>query len=465
MGQRAKRMLIDCTEANGRGVIDFTRQPTGIPRVVLKYIEVGYEWGRRTGIPVIPVLPHLGGAALVRPVPGKNPPPQLVEMATKDKIDLFGHELAFGFANYFAQVSYHLVYLIAAMLPFNPVKVFAKWLDSAFIQKMRGFVQRIDKRMHTEGYQIDLQPGNVFFTPAYWHDIDPAIYRSIRATGANVVVLIHDLLPIIFDRFYPAPWCYEFRDKVRAVCGYADAIFCVSDFTRSALIEFGSRQKQKMPPVMTAYNGFEPLADREMLGNSLIRSPIETLDGSRPFLMVGTVEPKKGHLPTIKCFEEIWRAGYKRNLVIIGRCGWLEKSIVDAIEHSPYFGEKLFWFAEIDDFDLATAYHQSHALILSSFGEGFGLPMIEASFFGKPTIALDTPTAREILGNAGLFFRDAWGMVDRIVELENAEIYQKACEAALSVSWPSWDDYTPRVFDKLAVVADDPKRLPERVAF
>jgi len=51
MGKRARRILIDCSH------VDFTRQPTGIPRVVLKYIEVGYEWGRRTGIEIIPVTP------------------------------------------------------------------------------------------------------------------------------------------------------------------------------------------------------------------------------------------------------------------------------------------------------------------------------------------------------------------------------------------------------------------------
>jgi glycosyltransferase involved in cell wall biosynthesis len=456
-----KRILIDCTEANGRGAIDFSRQPTGIPRVVLKYIEVGYDWGRRTGIPVMPVVPHHGGVVLRRPVPGKNPPPQLLELAAKEKAELLAAELAVGFLDYFCQVIYHLFYLIAALLPFTPIKVLAKWVDYRLVRKMKDFSERLS----IEPYQLNLQPGDILFTPAYWHDIDPGIYRSIRTTGAQVVVLVHDLLPIIFDRFYPAPWCYEFKDKVTAACGYADAIFCVSDFTRSALIEFASRQKQKIPPLMTAYNGFEALADREMLGSSLVRPRIEKVfDGPlRPFLMVGTIEPKKGHLPTLKCFEAIWRAGYNRHLVIIGRRGWMEQSITDAIEYSPYLGKKLFWLTEIDDFDLATAYHQSHALILSSFGEGFGLPMIEASSFGKPTIAFDNPTTREILGDVGLFFRDAWGLVDRIVELEDAELYQKACDAALGVSWPSWNEYTPRVFDMLAIVADDPKRLPERV--
>jgi len=66
MGKRARRILIDCSH------VDFTRQPTGIPRVVLKYIEVGYEWGRRTGIEIIPVTPMQSGLYIRRPVPARH---------------------------------------------------------------------------------------------------------------------------------------------------------------------------------------------------------------------------------------------------------------------------------------------------------------------------------------------------------------------------------------------------------
>jgi glycosyltransferase involved in cell wall biosynthesis len=181
---------------------------------------------------------------------------------------------------------------------------------------------------------------------------------------------------------------------------------------------------------------------------------------SRPFVMVGSIEPKKGHLPTIRCFEAIWRAGHNRNLVIIGRRGWLEHHILDAIERSAYYGDKLFWFSDFDDFDLAQAYSRSHALIFSSFGEGFGIPMIEASYFGRPTIVLDTPIAREILGEAGLYFKDGETLIDNIMELEDSVRYQSASDRASALSWVSWDKYTPRVFDELAKITADPKVLP-----
>src|SRR5215471_19374432 len=440
MGQQARRILVDCSK------VDFARQPTGIPRVVLKYIEVGYEWGRRTGVEVIPVVPMESGLFLQRPVPGRGPPPDLMRLAN-GKQTMSGPtgrvELARATTSYLTHVVHHMLFLAAALVPATGVVVFAKWLDRSVRRNLKTYVRSIETSANKD-VRIYPRAGDVLFTPAYWHDVDPDIYRNVRAQGAKIVVLVHDILPIIFDRFYPAPWCYEFKANVTAAFTYADALFCVSEFTRSVLIEFGTRQKQRVPPVVTAYNGFEPLVEREIFETSefkenesfLRRKHVDAAFGGplRPFIMIGSIEPKKGHIPTIKCFEAIWRAGHPRNLVIIGRRGWEDQPIVDAIERSAYYYEKLFWFSNFDDFELAQAYTRSHALIFSSFGEGFGIPMIEASYFAKPTIVFDTPIAREVLGLLGLYFTDGESLVDRIIELEDRARYEAACERAASLS-------------------------------
>jgi alpha-1,2-rhamnosyltransferase len=383
-----------------------------------------------------------------------------------------GAELARSIVDYVRNVVHHLLYLGAALVPLNVTQVFAKWLDGAIRQKLNDCIQILE-RAAAEPYRIHPSPGDVLFAPAYWHDVDPEIYRNIRSAGTRVVVLVHDILPILFDRFYPAPWCDEFKAKVTAAFSYADAFFCVSNFTRSALIEFGTRQRQKLPPAMTTYNGFEPLVEREVLDapefkenrSFLLRKNFQKAFGSHvpPFIMVGTIEPKKAHVPTIRCFEAIWRAGYPRNLVIVGRRGWLDQPIIDAIEWSAYYEEKLFWFSDFDDFDLAQAYSRSHALIVSSFGEGFGIPMVEASFFAKPTIVLDTPIAREVLGSSGRFFQDGETFIDRVIELEDPVRHQAACDRASRLSWASWDEYTPRVLDELTKVTVNPELLPTSV--
>jgi len=41
------------------------------------------------------------------------------------------------------------------------------------------------------------------------------------------------------------------------------------------------------------------------------------------FLMVGTVEPRKGHKIVLDAFELIWNSALNANLVIIGKKGWM----------------------------------------------------------------------------------------------------------------------------------------------
>jgi len=223
--------------------------------------------------------------------------------------------------------------------------------------------------------------------------------------------------------------------------------------------------------MMTAYNGFEPLVcasrlDRLTGPRQLPDNPaIEIVRGmERYYLMVGSIEPKKGHRPVIQCFEDMWQAGLESNLVIIGRKGWLEQDAVRAIEESSFYQRKLFWFSGLDDFELGQMYSGARALVFASLGEGFGIPMIEAASYGTPVIAYDTPIVREILGDAARTFADARGFVERIVEIEQDGPHAAAAARCSGPwAWSPWEHYTPRVFDTLRAFFEGQSPLPEAV--
>ena len=134
----------------------------------------------------------------------------------------------------------------------------------------------------------------------------------------------------------------------------------------------------------------------------------------------------------------------------------MEREIVDYIEQSPYLGSKLFWLSEIDDYDLAYAYVHSHALVFASIAEGFGIPMIEASRFGKPVVVLDTAIAREVLGDVGLYFQEASDLVCALSALEEPNTLQEAREKAAAFEWPTWEECVPPIFDDLVRMDNSP---------
>lgn len=418
------------------------------------------------------MTPKCESLALVRPVPGKGAPTELVSRAIEGEAARqsgLGGRLRMTW-DYVRNVVHHGLNFAAALLPVPPVKSARSWIDGL----LDSLTLAYDRYVERNGPGATLytpRRGDVLLAPAYWHDVDPAIYRALRARGVEIVIVVHDLLPILFEHFYPSPWRYQFKDNVRAAFGYASAFVCVSGSTRAALREFGHRNKLEAVPMMTAYNGFEPLVSeaaaaeirqatrKPMMGNGRLFETARL----NPLLMVGSVEPKKGHVPAVKCLEALWQAGYQRPLLIVGRPGWMEREVVAAIRGSFFFNKKIFWFSDADDYDLAVAYIFCHALIFSSLAEGFGIPMIEAAYYGKPTIALDTPVVREVLGDTALLFVSAAEFVQHVIDLEDAAKHAAACRAAESVRWPLWQDYTPQVFDRLVDFLAGVASLPETV--
>ena len=57
---------------------------------------------------------------------------------------------------------------------------------------------------------------------------------------------------------------------------------------------------------------------------------------------------------------------------------------------------------DADDRKLAELYQETACVILPSFYEGFGMPILEAHAFGKPVIASNIGAISEVLGDGGL---------------------------------------------------------------
>ncbi|HYF18032.1 MAG TPA: glycosyltransferase family 1 protein, partial [Ramlibacter sp.] len=122
------------------------------------------------------------------------------------------------------------------------------------------------------------------------------------------------------------------------------------------------------------------------------------------FLMVGTVEPRKGHTQVLDAFELLWASGTPVNLVIAGREGWMVAPLVQRLRTHPERGRRLFWLEGISDEYLQALYAACTCLIAASEGEGFGLPLIEAAQHGMPMIARDLPVFREVAREHAHYF-------------------------------------------------------------
>ena len=135
----------------------------------------------------------------------------------------------------------------------------------------------------------------------------------------------------------------------------------------------------------------------------------------RYILFVGSLQPRKN----IPGLLNAWRAiqdDFKDTwLVIVGEAGQVFQGI-------KFVEEKRIHFMKyVNDDDLPGIYAQADLLVLPSYDEGFGLPVIEAMACGTPVIVSDGGALPEVVGDAGLIF-----------ELSNPDGLTKAIRECLS---------------------------------
>ncbi len=243
------------------------------------------------------------------------------------------------------------------------------------------------------------------------------IYQQLRNLGVGIHCVIYDLLPLKMPEMFPPGATEEYATWIAAVSRFADGVLAISRTVMNELVEYLESHAagcQRMLGVGWFNLGadVENSAPTTGLPGDAARI-IEQLVARPCFLMVGTIEPRKGHLQTLSAFGQLWREGIDCNLVIVGKEGWQGlpqemrrtiPGIVGAVRGHPELGRRLFWLENVSDEYLEKIYASSTCLIAASEGEGFGLPLIEAAKHGLPVIARDIPVFREVAGGYAHYF-------------------------------------------------------------
>lgn len=175
------------------------------------------------------------------------------------------------------------------------------------------------------------------------------------------------------------------------------------------------------------------------------RFPVASLDEAKPkrtrgvFLYVANVQNTKN----FPCFLNIARLAYHANedwtFIWVGID---EKGIVDKLTVNQPLPGNIRAMGQITEEALTTLYRECDALLVTSWDEGFCLPVVEAQASGMPVIVSDIPIMREIAGPNAIFFRpdlpeEGYRQLKRYVSSETSEeaMRSKAIENARRFSW------------------------------
>ncbi|XTI71619.1 glycosyltransferase family 4 protein [Acidithiobacillus sp. AC3] len=254
---------------------------------------------------------------------------------------------------------------------------------------------------------VEITVGDIFFSADLYLHFPFAILQSLRAQGLRVIFTTYDLVAVQLDTS-PKALRLAFTDWLKNVLAVADAVVCVSRSVADDAFDWLRAHpdlRQTPLPIGWFHLGADLQSSKPTTGISSSDENVLRSVNSRPtFLMVGTIEPRKGHAQALDAMEALWAQGEDINLVIVGKEGWRSHDLVRRLRRHPERGQRLFWLEGASDDLLLRLYAQSTALLAASFAEGFGLPLIEAAHRGLPIIARDIPVFREVAGDHAFYF-------------------------------------------------------------
>ena len=290
-----------------------------------------------------------------------------------------------------------------------PIEAFAVRCENGRLFTANAFTASLGGAATGPDTEVAIAPGDRFLMLSdSWNafgELAP-VFARMRAEGGEVVTCVFDLIPELYPHACHEVTVPRYRAWLRAALIESDAFLAISRTVADELADYVVASG--LPHRAGLRIGwFHCGADIAAAAPAAPREKIAAaVEGPSPaFLMVGTLEPRKGHRVALDAFERLWDEGVDARLVIVGRRGWFEEAIAAAITCHVEFGRRLFWFSDADDGDLSFLYDRAAALVFPSYAEGFGLPIAEAARRGRVPICSDIPVFREVGGDGAIYFR------------------------------------------------------------
>jgi glycosyltransferase involved in cell wall biosynthesis len=219
-----------------------------------------------------------------------------------------------------------------------------------------------------------------------------------RRPDVKPVFMLHDVIPLERPELVSSKDYRRHGTIVDRTARYASGLISSTNAARDAVLNALSLRGRSDIPVEAVPLPVAPV----FLAND---GPDRELDEHDYFVVCGTIEPRKNHLLLLNVWRELVRRRGERapKLVIVGSPGWGAEPVLRMLRQARLLHGRVIFARGLSSPALRRLVAHARALLMPSFAEGFGLPVIEALAVGTPVIASDLPAHREIAGDLAIY--------------------------------------------------------------
>ena len=183
-------------------------------------------------------------------------------------------------------------------------------------------------------------------------------------------------------------------------------------------------------------------------------------DGEKFILCVGTLEIRKNQVALLHAYRILDKRypGLLPKLVLVGRKGWIDSEIDFQVENDRALNGLVDVITDASDNELSWLYSNCLFTLFPALYEGWGLPVSESLWHGKPCISSNTSSMVEIAPELTIFASpysvESWvdqiecllfkpGMLDKQTEKVLREyVPTEWCNTAATIKDVIFEEYT-----------------------
>lgn len=279
--------------------------------------------------------------------------------------------------------------------------------------------------------------------------------RYAREQGLKLAALFYDAIPVVCPDFCTDPVIRRNHRHYMAGLSECDVVIPISDYSSQCLKEFWKDHS------LGGCDVVPDLLPGEFGGADRTRHIQEFEGKSVEILCVSTLEPRKNHKKLIQaCLLLLEKhPDLDWSLTLVGNRYAGASDIAEYVRSISKEHPRIRWPGVVDDAALHALYARSSFTVYPSVIEGFGMPILESLWHGKPCICYNQGVMAELARDGGCLTTDVTdenALSDAIYRLStDKEVFVKLSQDAVARKIKSWDDYIVEFLSLLASKSAD----------
>ena len=292
-----------------------------------------------------------------------------------------------------------------------------------------------------------MRPEDILLVPSIFPDNRLGFLQGLRPGLGRKVAIFHDAIPLS-DENVPS---WEKRYHVAGLKTFAsmDRVICISGAAEEDL-HFWWRKFGIAGAPTTVLTWPVPFTGSRP---PFTEPPLK----DRVVLHVARLKQTKNHALLLDACERLWQEGLVFTLALIGCEDEARESraILRQIQHLQAKGRSLHWHGHVSDSEIHVAYQRACFTVFPSRKEGFGLPILESFWHGRPVICSNIEPMAEVGRGPGCLLinpeqPDSLASAMRELLIDDAKNLRLARESHAR-PLRTWDDYRRELLPILGV--------------